>query len=323
MILDAIGHCLLWNPAAEHIFGWREDEVLGRPLPTVAPEQSDEHRSLRELVMKDEAFTDLEVVRYKKDGTPVYISLSTAPFRDSSGTICGVLGLMADMTQRKQIGLELSHSRDQLRALATRLVSVREEEGTRIAREVHDELGQAMTSLKLDLSWMARRLSIPETVVSREQLLERVQGTMQLLEVTIQTVRAIATALRPAVLDELGLAAALDWQTRDFEKRTGIRCEWSMPLTPIPIGPDRPRRSFASTRRFSPTWCVMPRPPTSVSIWTFPLTGSFSKCAITGEVCRTLSTPTNIPWGCSGCENGLHSGEATSRSLGLREWGRR
>ncbi len=238
VILDAVGNCLLWNPAAERIFGWREDEVLGRPLPTVAPEQSDEHRSLRELVMKDEAFTDLEVVRYKKDGTPVYISLSTAPFRGPSGTICGVLGLMADMTQRKQIGLELSHSRDQLRALATRLVSIREEEGTRIAREVHDELGQAMTSLKLDLSWMARRLSIPETVVSREQLLERVQGTMQLLEVTIQTVREIATALRPAVLDELGLAAALDWQTRDFEKRTGIRCEWSMPLAPIPIGPD-------------------------------------------------------------------------------------
>ena len=238
VILDAVGNCQLWNPAAERIFGWREDEVLGRPLPTVAPEQSDEHRSLRELVMKDEAFTELEVVRYRKDGTPVYISLSTAPLRDPSGTICGVLGLMADMTQRKQIGLELSHSRDQLRALATRLVSVREEEGTRIAREVHDELGQAMTSLKLDLSWMARRLSIPETVVSREQLLERVQGTMQLLEVTIQTVRAIATALRPPVLDELGLAAAVDWQTRDFEKRTGIRCEWSMPLAPIPIGPD-------------------------------------------------------------------------------------
>jgi PAS domain S-box-containing protein len=244
VILDAAGDCQLWNHAAECIFGWREDEVLGRPLPTVAPEQLDEHRMLRERVLRDNAFTDLEILRYKKDGTPVCISLSTAPLRDPSGTICGVLGLMADMTQRKQIGLELGHSRDQLRALATRLVSVREEEGTRIAREVHDELGQAMTSLKLDLSWMARRLSVPETDVSREQLLERVQGTMQLLEVTIQTVRAIATALRPPVLDELGLAAALDWQTRDFEKRTGIRCEWSMPLAPIPIGPDQATALF-------------------------------------------------------------------------------
>ena len=244
VILDAEGLCQLWNPGAEYIFGWREDEVLGNPLPTVAPEQSDEHRYLRERVMNDEAFTDLEVVRYKKDGTPVYISLSTAPLRDSSDTICGVLGLMADMTQRKQVGLELSHSRDQLRALAKRLESVREEESSRIAREIHDELGQAMTSLKLDLSWVARRLSIPETGETRKQLLERIQGTMQQLEVTIQTVRAIATTLRPSVLDELGLAAALDWQTRDFEKRTGIRCEWSMPLVPIPIGPDQATAIF-------------------------------------------------------------------------------
>ena len=81
VILDADGLCQLWNPGAEHIFGWREDEVLGRPLPTVAPEQSDEHRYLRERVMNDEAFTDLEVVRCKKDGAPVFISLSTAPLR--------------------------------------------------------------------------------------------------------------------------------------------------------------------------------------------------------------------------------------------------
>lgn len=244
VILDADGLCQLWNPAAEHIFAWREDEVLGRPLPTVAPEQLDEHRLLRERVIKDEAFTDLEVIRHKKDGTPVCISLSTAPLRDPSGTICGLLSLMVDMTQRKEADLQLCQSRDQLRALTTRLHSAREEEGTRIAREVHDELGQAMTSLKLDLSWVARRLSIPETADSRGQLLERIQGTMRDLEVTIQTVRAIATALRPSVLDELGLAAALDWQTRDFEKRTGIRCKWSMPPVPIPIGPDQATAIF-------------------------------------------------------------------------------
>ena len=69
--LDAEGFCRLWNPAAEKIFGWPESEVLGRPLPTVGPEQIDEHRLLRERVMKDKAFTDLEVVRYRKDGTPV------------------------------------------------------------------------------------------------------------------------------------------------------------------------------------------------------------------------------------------------------------
>jgi PAS domain S-box-containing protein len=244
VILDADGLCQLWNPAAERIFGWREDEVRGRPFPIVAAEQADEHRSLRERVMKDEAFTELEIVRSKKDGTRICISLSTAPLRDRSGTICGLLGLMADVSQRKQVESQLNQSYGQLRALAKRLESVREEESSRIAREVHDELGQAMTSLKLDLSWVARRLSVPETAESRRQSLARIQGTMQLLEVTIQTVRAIATALRPPVLDELGLAAALDWQTHDFEKRTGIRCEWSMPLVPIPIGPDQATAIF-------------------------------------------------------------------------------
>ena len=242
--LDAQGLCRLWNPAAEKIFGWSEKEVLGRPLPTVAPEQSNEHRFLRERVMEDKAFTDLEVVRYRKDGTRVYTSLSTAPLRDPNGCINGLLGLMVDMTQRKQVELQLNQSRDQLRALTTRLNSAREEEGARIAREVHDELGQAMTSLKLDLSWVARRLSLPETADSRAQMLERIQGTMQQLDGTIQSVRAIATALRPSVLDELGLVAALDWQTRDFEKRTGIRCEWSMPSVPIPVGPDQATAIF-------------------------------------------------------------------------------
>ncbi len=244
VILDSEGFCRLWNPAAEQIFGWREDEVLGRLLPTVAPEQSNEHRFLRERVMEDKAFTDLEVVRYRKDGRPVSISLSTAPLRDRSGAIEGLIGLMADITQRKLADLQLSQSRDQLRALMTRLHSAREEEGTRIAREVHDELGQAMTSLKLDLSWVAKRLSVPETADSRGQMLERIQGTMQQVDATIHAVRAIATALRPSVLDELGLTAALEWQTRDFEKRTGIRCTSSMPSVPLPIGPDQATAIF-------------------------------------------------------------------------------
>jgi signal transduction histidine kinase len=151
---------------------------------------------------------------------------------------------MADVSRRKQVESQLNQSSGQLRALAKRLESVREEESARIAREVHDELGQAMTSLKLDLAWVVRRLSVPETADTRRQLQERIHGTMQQLELTIQTVRAIATALRPPVLDELGLAAALDWQTHDFEKRTGIRCEWSMPLVPIPIGPDQATAIF-------------------------------------------------------------------------------
>jgi signal transduction histidine kinase len=112
----------------------------------------------------------------------------------------------------------LRHSHDQLRALTGRLQSVREEERTRIAREVHDELGQALTGIKLDLSWVAGRLPA-------DSALHRKLRTMSTqIDSTIHAVRRIATELRPGVLDSIGLAAAIEWQAADFQQRTGIAC---------------------------------------------------------------------------------------------------
>nr|MBI3611986.1 PAS domain S-box protein [Nitrospirota bacterium] len=102
-VLDAEGAVRVWNQAAERIFGWSAEEVLGRPLPTVPEEKRDEHRQLCERVLRDEAFTGLEVVRRRKDGSPVTISLSTAPLRNAEGRITGVMGIMADVTERKQM----------------------------------------------------------------------------------------------------------------------------------------------------------------------------------------------------------------------------
>jgi signal transduction histidine kinase len=110
-------------------------------------------------------------------------------------------------------------SHDQLRALTGRLQLVREEERTRIAREVHDELGQALTGLKLDLSWISGRLA-GETGIHR-----MIRAMSAQLDATILTVRRIATELRPGVLDSLGLAAAIEWQAMDFQSRTSILCE--------------------------------------------------------------------------------------------------
>jgi signal transduction histidine kinase len=119
--------------------------------------------------------------------------------------------------QRAQERLRRSH--DQLRALTGHLQFVREEERTRIAREVHDELGQALTGLKIDLSWLSGR-------IARERALQRKAKEMSAqIDATIHTVRRIATELRPGVLDSLGLAAAIEWQTMDFQERTGIKCD--------------------------------------------------------------------------------------------------
>jgi len=120
---------------------------------------------------------------------------------------------------RKRAEERLHESREQLRALSVYLQYVREEERTRIAREVHDELGQALTGIKLDLAWLAARL--PR---SQRPMLEKVGDMSAHIDATIQAVRRIATELRPGILDDLGLVAALEWQANEFQGRTGITC---------------------------------------------------------------------------------------------------
>jgi signal transduction histidine kinase len=121
--------------------------------------------------------------------------------------------------EREQSEERLRRSHDQLRALTGHLQFVREEERTRIAREVHDELGQALTGLKLDLSWLSGKFH------GARGLQHKLKTMSGQIDATIHTVRRIATELRPGVLDSLGLAAAIEWQGAEFQERTGIRCE--------------------------------------------------------------------------------------------------
>ena len=117
VVLDCEGLVQTWNPASERIFGWGEQEVLGRPLPFVPPDKQAEHRALRARVLRNEAFSNVEVVRRKKDGSPVEISLSTAPLHDADGNISGILGIMADITERKRIEQALLASQTKLKAI--------------------------------------------------------------------------------------------------------------------------------------------------------------------------------------------------------------
>jgi len=112
----------------------------------------------------------------------------------------------------------LRASSEQLRHLAAHLLSVREEERTRIAREVHDELGQSLTAVTMDLAWLEARMP------KNGEMLERIRATRHLADSIIQAIRRISTELRPAVLD-LGLAAAVEWQVQDFQARSGIQCK--------------------------------------------------------------------------------------------------
>jgi signal transduction histidine kinase len=186
-------------------------------------------------VLAGEAMT-FEVKHYHKDGHvfPLEMSVNLISYNGESYVQC----IHRDITERKQAEEVLLSSREQMRALAGRLQAVREEERTNVAREIHDELGGALTGLKVDLSFLTKSASKIENEAVRTSLLTSTDSINKSIDTTIRTVRRIAMELRPGVLDDLGLVSALEWQLNDFEKRTGIRCEFIPPAEEISLDAD-------------------------------------------------------------------------------------
>lgn len=126
-----------------------------------------------------------------------------------------------------------------LRELATHLQSVREEERTTIAREIHDELGQVLTVLKIQISLLANKL-----IENQEPLREKITALTNLIDQSVESVQKISSKLRPGILDELGLIAAIEWQTEEFEKLTGIKCSLVLPKEEIDLDAQRATAIF-------------------------------------------------------------------------------
>jgi PAS domain S-box-containing protein len=152
----------------------------------------------------------------------------------SEGSIHSVLVISRDITERKKTEAELRTSREQLRNLSYHLQAVREEERTRIAREIHDELGQVLATLAMEIALLES-----EMPAERDDLHRKALAMGALVDTTIKTVQRVSAELRPIMLDDLGLAAAMQWHIRDFQKRTGIRCDVRIGLNDD--GPDRER----------------------------------------------------------------------------------
>ncbi|HKQ23582.1 MAG TPA: response regulator [Burkholderiales bacterium] len=148
-------------------------------------------------------------------------------------------GLTREITERKAIEDDLRRAQERLHAFAAHIESVREDERTRLAREFHDELGQALTGLKMDLSWLEKRL--PKEL---EAAAVRLQSMFGLVDATIQTVRRISSALRPQVLDDVGLVGTLKWQAREFQVRTGIRCKVDLPVEELALDQAKSTAAF-------------------------------------------------------------------------------
>lgn len=166
------------------------------------------------------------------DGEYRWFLVRTVPLRDEHQNIIKWFGTSTEIEDRKQAERALYRSFAQLRALTARLQSVREEERARMAREIHDELGQSLTAIKIELSALVKDLS-PE-----QQRPFRRESVMKLIDETIQTVRRISTELRPGVLDDLGLVAAVEWAAHEFEVRTGTRCHVCLPGADLSLDPE-------------------------------------------------------------------------------------
>jgi len=146
--------------------------------------------------------------------------------RDPQGHPLRAAGTFQDITESKRVREKLTRSLNQLRALARRLQTVREEERAAMAREVHDVLGQEMTGFKMDVRWLSDRLETLKGPEDVPELREKLAAMARQLEHTMQTIRRISTELRPPVLDALGLVPALEWQATDFTRRYGTRCRF-------------------------------------------------------------------------------------------------
>jgi signal transduction histidine kinase len=154
-----------------------------------------------------------------KDGRRLDVSLTASPLTDEHGTVWGVSTITRDISERKRADERLRRSEAESRALSVRMQSVREEERAHIAREIHDELGQVLTGLKMELAALGKAAKPREKGLAR-----RIEPMLRTVDHTIDLVRRIASELRPGVLDVLGVAAAIEWQARDFHARSGIPC---------------------------------------------------------------------------------------------------
>lgn len=228
MTVDSSGKLVLFNVAAERMFGLQADDVLGKPVDEVLslnqpkPLVLNFMRYLNEGWQSPSGLAQLSIISFAHGGTeyPVELSLSATTFR---GDIL-VTAVFRDLSERVQAEHELIETNRQLQELAAAQQNVREEDRLRISRELHDELGQSLTGIKMEISWLCNRL-----LSAQPEMEVKVSSLKKLIDGTISAVRRISSELRPLVLDDLGFSAAAKWYVAQFAERTGINVNMTLP----------------------------------------------------------------------------------------------
>lgn len=209
------------SPTFQKIWGFSAEKLYRDPASWIELVHEDDRRRVRRIVRarRPETPYDIEFRIRRPDGAVRWIRLRGFPIRDKSGGVLRVAGIAVDITARKEATEALHRSHQQMRALAVHLQIAREEERKRIAREIHDELGALLLAIKMDAEACRKNGASTNdngTGISG-QLVERIDAA-------IDSVRRIATDLRPSILDNLGVLAAVEWEAQDVERRTGIQC---------------------------------------------------------------------------------------------------
>jgi two-component system sensor histidine kinase UhpB len=237
--LDA--RVMWWSEGIQKLFGYRPEDVSSKFewwLQRIHPDDRDRvAQSIRCVVESGGRAWSGEYRFRRRDDSYAVVLDRGFIIPDASGKPARLVGGMSDISERRMAEKALENSRRQLRALAARLQSGREEERAAVAREIHDDLGQMLTALKINLDWLEREIGSRANDASLNPLLERVLESAEITEAASSSVQRIAADLRPAILDNLGLAEALSEETRKFQERSGIACELQLPPEPLTLSP--------------------------------------------------------------------------------------
>jgi PAS domain S-box-containing protein len=207
------------NESAIKQYGYTREEFLKMNTRDMRPAE-DVANFLKEVEkMKPDEINTRAWRHKKKDGT--VINVETYSHQIVYEGKRAWLGLAHDVTDKNIAEERLQKSYQDIRLLASNLQNIREEERTSIAREIHDELGQQLTGLKMDIYWLSRKINTTDNEIAA-----KLKESIELINATVATVRKIATDLRPSILDDLGLLAALEWKGEEFEKRSGTHVEF-------------------------------------------------------------------------------------------------
>lgn len=229
IVVDKDSKIVEWNPSAEKIYGYTKDEAAGKKMIGFIIDRSEKkffESFTRQILNSDGTESSIQN-NITKDNRRILIEGYFTALRDDKDEYLGYMAMVRDITEFKKAEEELWKSREDFRALAGYLQKSSEEERLMIAREIHDEVGQVLTSLKMNLSLLNREVEATKENINAKSVSEELKSMSGIIDRSVVKIRKLITQLRPEILDKLGLVPAIEWQINEFEENSGPKCTFA------------------------------------------------------------------------------------------------